>query len=81
MAEREKVERDLTVSQFNAGIFEKCICGLEQIKALGTCLRRLARRLLQLWMSQNHLGNLEKDHFSANLLDNAIRTLQSCDEA
>jgi hypothetical protein len=73
VTEREEVERNLSVGQFNAGIFEESIRRLEEVKALGTCLRRLARRLLQLRMSQNHLRNLEEDHLSANLLDNAIR--------
>ena len=73
VTEREEVERNLSVGQFNAGIFEESIRRLEEVKALGTRLRRLARRLLQLRMSQNHLRNLEEDHLSANLLDNAIR--------
>ena len=75
VTEREQVERDLTMGQFNTRIFEESICRLEKVKALGTCLRRFARRLLQLWMSQNHLRNLEEDHLTANLLDNTICTL------
>ena len=52
VTEREEVERDLPMGQFDACVFEESIRRLEEVKALGTCLRRLARRLLQLGMSQ-----------------------------
>lgn len=73
MAESEQIERDLSMSQFDARVLEESICRIEQVKSLSARLLILLSLSLQLWMSQNHLRNLEEDHLTTDCLDDAVR--------
>jgi len=81
VTEGEQIEGYLAMGKFNTRIFEECISRLKQVHSLSPSLWRLSGSLLQFWMSQNHLRNLEKHHLTANLLDNTVGWLQSCDKA
>lgn len=72
VTECEQIEGYLAMGKFNTRIFEECISRLKQVHSLSPSLWRLSGSLLQFWMSQNHLRNLEEHHLTANLLDNTV---------
>ena len=72
VTECEQVEGYLAMGKFDTRIFEECISRLKQVHSLSPSLWRLSGSLLQFWMSQNHLRNLEEYHLTANLLDNTV---------
>ena len=70
------------MSKFCTCIFEEIIARLPKINSLRPLLRRIGRiRWLQFWVSQDHLGGLEKYHFASNVLNDVVGTLKGCDEA
>ena len=81
--EIKQIEWNLSMCKFTTCIFEEIVCWLPQINSLLSCFCLFCsfNWWLKFCVSQNHWRNLEKHHFTTNLFDDIVCTLQGSNES
>ena len=70
------------MSQLSSCVLEKGVCALPKVDSLSAGLDLFCIcSWLELWVSNNHWGNLEENHLSSYLLNDVIGTLERRNKA